>query len=192
MRERGTSLRAAHLVLWSSPILLLVLVFTMTNPTTSTRKPPTARAGRGSSSSTTTSAVTTPTANAPAVRSTVTTAATTTVAPRPTFAAQSSTKTVVTEPATAPATATATTPYAGVRGSLIGRLGPIGAVVDLPLQGPGSWIVQATAKISATLTCDGPSQAVVGVVSIAGLTACDLRLTSWSATPMTWQVVPTP
>ncbi len=115
------------------------------------------------------------------------TAPTSTTIVTPKFVAPFSTPTVATAPWNASGA-----DVGQPTGSLTGQLGPVGAVVDVPLQGPGSWIIQATAPVLKALSCGGPAQAVTGLVSVSSLTMCDLQLTSLSPTQVTWQVVATP
>ena len=186
MMLRVTSLRATHLVLWSSPILLLVLVFSVSG------SPKTIASARGA-------ATDKPATSHRAIRTT-TEATTSTMAttdpraaltPRALATAASDAPSPMTTAATAPPAASSLVASA-VSGSLVGDLASAGASEDVPLQGPGTWLVQSSAPMLAQLSCPGSTQPVSTMLSINALVACRLHLISTSADPVRWQIVPTP
>ena len=180
MVSRRFSFRSAHLLMWSSPLLLLVLVFTLTGSTPSVAKqrPDTV------STPVTTIRPTTSTKRAP-----VTTTSTTT--PPPANEASGShyvSSTSSTVKSTAPE------PVANVpSGATGGNLGPALRVVDVPLQGPGSWTLSASAQTSDLLVCATTSQTVDTSITVENNQSCQLEITSTSpGVSLTWQLIPTP
>src|ERR1700686_759711 len=131
------SLKSAHLLMWSSPLLLLVLVFTLT--ATSTPRAHVASSPPPSSTSPVTTLL-------PTKVPVTTTSIATTTRPTP----------VIVTANTPPTTWSVAKSYSGVTtttvkpvapisnasamsGELSGTLGPGFETVDLPLQGPGDW-----------------------------------------------------
>ncbi len=192
MMPRVTSLRATHLVLWSSPILLLVLVFSVSGSPktiTSARGAATNKPAMGHRTVPTTTEMTTSTLAATAPRP----ARTSSVAPtrRALATATSDAPSPTTTAATAPRAASSLVASAA-SGALVGDLVSAGATEDVPLQGPGTWLVQSSAPMLAQLSCPGSTQPVSTTLSINALVACRLHLISASAGPVRWQIVPTP
>src|SRR5665213_908869 len=154
------SLRSAHLVMWSSPLLLLVLLFTLT----ATSKPST-RLVIVHAPSTTTSVV----------RST-----TTTMTNETRFAV--ATSSIVRSPAHAPSVSVSS-------GVVTGALSRAFAVAVVPLRGPGTWTLSSSAPIIAQLLCPNVSGPVNALVVVNGVQSCQLKLTSANAeVSPTWQL----
>ena len=193
MMLRVTSLRAAHLVQWSSPILLLVLVFTVSSPPKVVAR--TSRVAsrdevrvvrlKPTTTTTATSRSTTPTEPVP---TTITTTPSTRTA---TATARSSSPSLTTTAAIEPSPASSLIGGAA-SGALVGSLPSAGATEEVPMQGPGTWTVQSSAPMLEQLTCSGSTVVVGGSISIDTLTTCRLLLTSQSVGPVHWQIVPTP
>lgn len=189
MMFRVTSIRAAHLVLWSSPILLLILALTVTSPRTTVP---------------TSSPTTTQHPQRETLRSAPRARPTTSVIPSPTtpptVAASTVPRSPITRLASPSATsidATAQSPVSplivgAASGAIVGTLDSVGSVEDVPLQGPGTWVVQSSAPMSATLTCSGTDRLVALTVNIDSIATCRLRLTNASTGRVRWQIVPVP
>ncbi|MFI5035928.1 MAG: hypothetical protein ACHQFZ_06965 [Acidimicrobiales bacterium] len=180
MARSPHSLPGAHVLAWSSPLLLLVLLFTVSARTTPSPGPPTSP----------TESVTTTSTNRPP----------TTTVPRPT--------TTVPKPTTLPTTVTTARPFASATvssaklparalnvsaasGALTGTLSPGFAVAVVPLHGPGEWTLGGSPTVTAVLVCPSVSGPVVGAVVINGPQSCQLELSSSDvAASPTWQLVP--
>lgn len=174
MARSPHSFSGAHVLAWSSPLLLLVLLFTVTS-----RTPPATTSGAASTVGPTTTSRPSPTTTGrPAVPPTRPPA--TTSEPRSSVATASNGR----SPASALSESVAS-------GSLEGTLSAGFAVAVVPLQGPGTWTLGGSSTISALLDCPSVSGPVVGVVVIADRQSCQLELTSTNveASP-TWQLTP--
>ena len=182
MASHRYSFRSAHLVMWSSPLLLLVLVFTLTN---STKTPDATTAHHPSPDQTSTSAppATTSTVAASTTTTTATTATTTTseASATPSYSATGSTATPV-----APASGSNVS-----SGGLEGNLDHAFPVAVVPLQGPGTWTLVTSAAVRSLLNCATTSSSVTGRVVIAQSQSCQLEITSSNPeVSQTWQLVP--
>ncbi|MFZ1062018.1 MAG: hypothetical protein WAN30_00920 [Acidimicrobiales bacterium] len=177
MTKSRFTLRGAHLLMWSSPLLLLVLVFTLTSSGTTPaahRRANDARASKISiTASTTTTSAPTPT-SAPSTTTTLTIGA-------PYDDATSST--VVT---------TAPTPSANVaNGDLEGLLTSTLRVVDIPLQGPGVWNLTTTSPSLDQLNCPSSSRSISGSVVLLTNLQCQLQIASaTTGASLTWLLIP--
>ncbi len=201
------SLTSTHWVMWSSPVLLLVLVFTWTASSSSTPAhhlgalsgtPPTTRPTGASLTPSTTIPVTSTTS--PAGRATVRAPARATrrrkVPPRhPTPTALStnaarvkSSSSVTDSNAKSNVSASAANGSSGV----VGQLSATFNVADVPLQGPGTWEVATSAPASVTLTCAGAVITVDEEFVIAAHTTCLVELTAEAPNHfVTWELTPT-
>jgi hypothetical protein len=199
------TLKSTHWVMWSSPVLLLVLVFTWTAsssstpahhleaqsliPTHSTETPRTPS---------TTIAVTTTTS--PDRRAKVRVHAT---ASLPTISVKA---TIATIPPTSAervkssSGATDSNVRSNVNASVAsassgvvsGQLSPALRVADVPLRGPGTWMVAMSAPASVTLTCEGTAITVNGQFVIAAHTTCQVTITAAASNHfVTWELTPT-
>ncbi|MBW4077559.1 MAG: hypothetical protein HIU84_03410 [Acidobacteria bacterium] len=189
MPDLRSPFRAAHLVMWSSPLLLLILVFTLTNasntPTTSSTQissTTTFVATHNATSSTTTTERATTHQTAPIVVST-------TSVP---FAAAPS-ETYVT-PTSSIAKSIALAPNKNVSsGALAGTLSVAQPVVDIPLEGPGSWSIATSAPALEVLACGGSTQSVAVQFTITLHQSCQLVITSTNhEVRPSWRLIPTP
>jgi isoaspartyl peptidase/L-asparaginase-like protein (Ntn-hydrolase superfamily) len=64
-------------------------------------------------------------------------------------------------------------------------------VADVPLQGPGTWIVATNAAASVTLTCAGTTIAVNQQFVIAAHTACQVTIMAQAPNHLvTWELTP--
>ena len=181
------SLRSAHLVMWSSPLLLLVLLFTLTatskpstrlvivhEPSTVSSTNPTTTQPAVVSSTTTSTAPTTTTS---LVRST-----TSTMTNETHFAV--ATGSIVRSPARAPSVSVSS-------GVVTGALSRAFAVAVVPLRGPGTWTLSSSAPIIAQLLCPNVSGPVNALIVVNGVQSCQLKLTSANAeVSPTWQLTP--
>src|SRR5674476_503294 len=160
------SLRSAHLVMWSSPLLLLVLLFTLT----ATSKPST-RLVIVHEPSTVSS--TSPTTTQPEVvnSTTTSTAPTTTTSMTNETHFAVATGSIVRSPARAPSVSVSS-------GVVTGALSRAFAVAVVPLRGPGMWTLTSSAPITAQLLCPDVSGPVNALIVVNGAQRCQLKLTS--------------
>ena len=199
MARRRFTLRTSHLLMWSSPLLLLVLVFTLnsrplhatttTTTTTTTATTTTLRPLRTSTSTTAHTPTSTGLAIAPH------TPATSSTAPTPT-----STSTITTTPTTSsPVVATTSVPRAH---SSVSTTTSVVASVSaenrtgvltldspeavFPLRGPGQWSVVADHAVTTELICGSQSRDVVGTVRVAATQTCQLAITIATGAPTSW------
>src|SRR5664279_911698 len=180
------SLRSAHLVMWSSPLLLLVLLFTLT----ATSKPSTRlvivhEPSTVSSTSPTTTkpaVVSSTTSTAPTTTTSVMRSTTTTMTNETHFAV--ATGSIVRSPAHAPSVSVSS-------GVVTGALSRAFAVAVVPLRGPGTWTLSSSAPINAQLLCPNVSGPVNALIVVNGVQSCQLKLTSANAEASpTWQLTP--
>lgn len=174
--------------MWSSPLLLLVLVFTLTNSTNAAIKPPATTHPGTLSAPTSLSPVTTlrlASATTTTSTRTSTTTSTTTTAPvtigAPYVSATNSSALPV-----------ALAPSASVSsGALGGRLTSAFPVATVPLQGPGSWTLATGAGVQSELVCANVSVQIATRVTIATDLSCQLEITSSKpGVSQSWQLTP--
>ncbi|HEY5104220.1 MAG TPA: hypothetical protein VII65_04160 [Acidimicrobiales bacterium] len=188
------SLKSTHWVTWSSPVLLVVLVLTLT----ATSKPtsPAASASRTTTSLTPTRApkkTVEPTTTLPVANVTPPTT-------RPT-----STSTLVAIPTTtsrnvansSSKTGSSVKPVAVASGetvgsgALSGQLTPSFNVADVPLDGPGTWSLVTSAPADATLQCANALASVQSQVIVAAKESCQFIIkTIIPSSSLTWQLTP--
>ncbi len=180
MASRRRLPRGAHVLMWSSPLLLLVMLFTLsatsTVPSTSTSTPP--------------SGPTTSTSRAPSTSTT--TGPTTTVAGRP--STPSPTTTLASSgPRSSSSTAGSGPPAASAaawrprNGALSGTLREGGSVA-VPLGGPAHWRLQSGEPVIATLRCPLATTSILGTVEVPSHATCQLELHAPATT--TWTLIP--
>jgi hypothetical protein len=188
MARKLSSLRSAHLLMWSSPLLLVVLVFTLTSNTS----PRTTQTLNRPLTTTTTS---TPTVM-PTSPTTTTTITTTTTLLQKKLPAVIATRTpnkkkysVVTGSS---AGNVAPAPSVTVSTSVLsGSLSSAFAVADVPLRGPGLWTLATSYPIGAQLLCASRTVSVSRRVVIMTSQSCQLQLTSKNPeVSPTWQLTP--
>src|ERR1019366_3082223 len=171
------SIRSAHLVMWSSPLLLLVLLFTLT----ATSKPSTRLVIVHEPSTVSSTSPTTTTLAV--VGSTTSTAPTTTTMTNETHFAVA-TSSIVRSPAHAPSVSVSS-------GVVTGALSRAFAVAVVPLRGPGTWTLSSSAPIIAQLLCPNVNGPVNALIVVNGAQSCQLKLTSANAeVSPTWQLTP--
>src|SRR5271170_7741838 len=144
MSRSPFSLKSAHLLMWSSPLLLLVLVFTLTAsspsaPEVSLRPPSSTSPATTLIPNTTTTTSTTKTSTPVIVTAKITTS---TLSVATSF---SNVTTSSAKPAAPIANGNA------MSGALSGTLEPGIESVDVPLLGPGDWTLTASATTNQTL-----------------------------------------
>ena len=200
MAKTQKSLKGSHILMWSSPLLLGVLVLTFS----ATSNP----GGLSGSSSTSPVSVGTPTRHSPPTTSTEVKrahtgthpgiAATTTPVPVKTYQPVPTTR-----PARAGGSANSTgstvSPLAspaGVRtlsGVVSGQLTPSFAFADVPLQGPGSWQFVASAATRSSLHCAAQTSEVSDLVVVGPGQTCQFEIQANGATTsINWQLTPRP
>ncbi len=187
MSRTPFSLKSAHLLMWSSPILLLVLVFTLT-----------ATSPRGHAASSPPPSSTSPVTTQVPV-STTSTIATSTPS-TPVIVAAKTTKTTRTTSSVArnysDATTSSVKPVAPISnanamsGELSGTLAPGIESVDVPLLGPGNWTLSTSAATDQSLSCGSDASPVVNQVVVGSGQSCQLEITSTSTGTSTWQLTP--
>src|ERR1035437_144804 len=180
------SLRSAHLVMWSSPLLLLVLLFTLT----ATSKPSTrlvivhepSTVFSTSPTTTTPAVVGSTTSTAPTTTTSVVRSTTTTITNETHFAV--ATSSIVRSPAHAPSVSVSS-------GVVTGALSRAFAVAVVPLRGPGTWTLSSRAPINAPFLCPNVSGPATALIVVNGVQSCQLKLTSANAeVSPTWQLTP--
>jgi len=173
--------------MWSSPVLLLVLVFTLTSATTSKTSPTIAATTQPRTTTTTFETRTVPTTVPTTTRfasPVVTTVPTT--EPTPMIDNNYSSVTRST------AKPVASVPNANaMNGALTGTLGPTLVVVAVPLRGPGTWTLTSSASTSQILSCGSVTSPVTSQVVVGDAQICQLEITSTSGEASTWQLTPT-
>ncbi len=185
MARRPLPPRGTQLVMWSSPILLLVLVFTLTaHPTSASRR--VARTPTQAHHRATTLAGTPTTASTTTV---VTTTSTTVPPPRLSSGATSG----ATYAAPIATTAKSFAPDASANASsgvIAGHLTITDNVAVVPLDGPGTWTLAASHPLVAQLQCPSASTPVNQQITIDAPLSCQLELIATTATA--WTLAPRP
>ena len=183
MARKLSSLRSAHLLMWSSPLLLVVLVFTLT----SHASPRTTQTLNHLSTTTSTMPIVVPTSP--------TTTTTTTLLQKKTpavTAAPTPSKKKYSAVTGSNATNVAPAPGTTVSNSVLsGSLSSAFAVADVPLRGPGLWTLATSTPITAQLLCTSRTVSVSRRVVIMTSQSCQLQLTSMNPeVSPTWQLTP--
>ena len=179
--SRRTPLKATHVLMWSSPVLLLVLVFTLGSNSGGAR-PLSTTTTTAPMQSTTSIAHTTTT-----VRTVTTTVPETT--PPTTLPARSGSAapTTTTVPAHAPTHGTSAT-NAAVAGTLSASLNE----VAVPLSGPGTWTLTTTGATTQRLYCSSQSTPVNATVVVGAGVTCQFEIAATDpGAPLTWQLTRT-
>ncbi len=185
------SLQSTHWVMWSSPLLLLILVFTLT----ASRSTPHVSAARPIT--TTTQGMTTRVSTNSSAR------------PRPVKTSTTSTTPVIRTLTTVPSTnvrhanvssnmtASNVKPVANARaesvasGALTGRLSPSFDVADVPLAGPGTWSIATSSPARTTVQCTNVETQVQTQIVVGANESCQLIIRAVTrATSLTWQLTP--
>ncbi len=188
------SLKSTHWVTWSSPLLLLVLVFTLTASSSTPRvtsSPPisttTLRVTTGLSSTTT---------STPArVLAVTTTTTSTTLASRPLLTIAATNSPSVNSSSNEIASSVKPVAFAhavsATSGALTGRLRPSFDVADVPLEGPGTWLIATSSQARTTVQCANLETAVQTEIVVGSKESCQLIIRAVSpATSLTWQLTP--
>ncbi len=188
MARRPLAPRGTQLVMWSSPILLLVLVFTLTaHPTHPSRRAP--RAATGTTVATGTTRTRRPNASTSGAPATTPTTSTTIPSPRPPRAPTSGAR--YTAPIATIARSFAPSASANASNDAIaGHLTTTDNVAVVPLDGPGAWSLDANHPLVAQLQCPSTSTPVNQQVTIDGPHTCQLELVATTTTA--WTLAPRP
>ena len=191
------SLKSTQWVMWSSPILLLVLVFTLSASTGSPR----ARASSThavTTSSTSTVASTTLTTTPPTTP--VTTSAATPTTPT-TSPSTNRVTTLSTNGQRAVNSSSATASNVGFvasapaesasNGALRGTITPAEGLAAVPLAGPATWTLTASATVASSLECGGATVVVTSPFVVGGGEDCQLTLVpNQPSSSVTWELTP--
>ncbi len=192
MSDLRSPFRAAHLVMLSSPLLLLILVFTLTNASSSPN-----------TSSTSTSSMRAITTTNPASAPTTTRTSTTVVSTLQRRISRVTTTTRVPYVAMPGETYVAPTssivrplalaPNKNVAsGVLAGTLSAAQPVADVPLEGPGSWMITTSSPTLGVLVCAGSTYAVATRFTLTLHQDCQLMITSTDHEVLpSWRLTPT-
>lgn len=65
------------------------------------------------------------------------------------------------------------------------------SAVDVPLEGPGAWLLSASTPVASTLACPQANTTFASEVVIDSAQTCQLEISSTGATT-TWRLVPVP
>ncbi len=184
MAHRPPLPRGTQLVMWSSPILLLVLVFTLTTHPTNTPHRP--------ARSTPVTTQHRERVAAPGAATTASSATTTTVtSPHPRPARTSTTGATYAAPIASTARSFAPDVSASAsRGVIVGRLTAASNVAVVPLAGPGTWSLATSVPLVAQLQCPSASSSVTRRITIHGPHDCQLELVATTTTA--WSLAPRP
>lgn len=63
-----------------------------------------------------------------------------------------------------------------------------GHTEDVPLQGPGAWVLSASAPVASRLACPRANASVANQIVIANAQTCQLTITSTSRATTAWQL----
>ena len=162
MLSKLTSLRGAHLVLWSSPLLLLILVFTLSSQNQSHPQP-----------------------------SVIQTTSVTTMQLPTTIPVTTLPKHVVatTVPRYSAPTTTTVPVHAPPTGALNGVITSSESSLNVPVNGPGMWVFSASLPTNVVLVCAQTTTIIVSKVTITTNQECQLELSSQGSS--VWQLLPT-
>lgn len=187
MTRTGSPRWGSQLVMWSSPVLLLVMLFSMTTSARAQRSPHVTVSPRGETTSR--EARSTSTTVTPSTSTTTTTPSSTTTAPAPSPARRASNS------------FTATASNESSNGSGVGVNVSSGVVagvlaggqaVDVPLNGPGSWTLAASAPVLTRLVCPRANTSFADLVVIDTSQTCQLLVTSSTSSATSWRLAPRP
>jgi hypothetical protein len=202
------SLKSTHWVMWSSPVLLLVLVFTLTASSSSTPPrhldsltvpPESAPLHTRTPSPPTTTAPVTTTTSPISHRKRATTTRHVADTTSPTYVSTPSAPTTIAVPDKNSSGVTVSNVKSSVNASadsassgvVSGQLNPTLDVADVPLRGPGTWNVATSAPVTVTLTCAGATIAVDGQFEIAPRTTCQVTIATMAPNrSVTWELTP--
>src|SRR5665213_15684 len=196
MTRSPFSLKSAHLLMWSSPLLLIILVFTLTTGSTP-RVPAASSRPPSSTSPVTTQVPNSTTSTIPTTRASVPVIVTA-KATAPTQTAPSTTRsTSSVDNSFSSVTTTTAKPVAptsnanAMSGELSGTLNPGFESVDVPLLGPGNWTLSSSGPTSQSLNCGADTSPVELQVVVGSNQSCQLEITSTSVGPsLSWQLTP--
>ncbi len=202
MTRRRFTLRISHLLMWSSPLLLLVLVFTLNSrplhATTTSLVPttiaPTIARARRATTTTKTPSRTDPTTPTPTNTGHLPVSTRT----RPSLPVTSNYPTTTTTPSVVATTSVphvpssfATAPNAGSNVNSEDRAGSLtlnSPEVLFPLRGPGKWLLAADHPITSELICGTRSLAVGAIVHLSTPNNCQLAITIATGAPTSWNL----
>jgi hypothetical protein len=187
MARTNSSRWGSQLVMWSSPVLLLVMLFSMTSSARTQRSTHAPFAPRQVTTSVAPATPTTSTSSTTTSASTVPTSTTATAPARPTTRAANSFTATASSASSNGSGAAANVSNGAVTGVLAG-----GQVVDLPLNGPGSWGLTASAPVLTRLVCPRANTSFSNLIVIDSAQTCQLMITSSTSSATSWRLAPQP
>jgi len=188
------SLKSTHWVTWSSPLLLLVLVFTLTASSSTPRvkairsiATTTPRVTTRDSSTTTSPPARSLPANSPTTSTTLAIRPLSTVpstnAPHASFSSN--------EIASSVGPVANAHAESAASGALSGRLRPSFEVADVPLVGPGTWSITTSSPARITMQCANLEARVQTQIVVGSKETCQLIIAGVTPeTSLTWQLTP--
>ena len=187
------SLKSTHWVTWSSPLLLLVLVFTLTASNSTPRviaAPPATTTSR-----VTTDFPSTTTSTLARVIAVTTTTTSTTLASRPLSTVPSTNAPSANSSSNEIASSVKPVAFAhavnATSGALTGRLQPSFEVADVPLEGPGTWLITTSSPARTSVQCANLATRVQTQIVVGSKESCQLIIRAISPeTTLTWQLTP--
>jgi len=196
MAKTRKSLKGSHILMWSSPLLLGVLVLTLTTTAIPTRPltgltsslPSTTRRPPATTTSVTTVKVPTATSTSTTLE---TVAVPTTLVPVPTTATPRNSG--YSKPSDSTANRTAPSKGVAAAGVVSGLLSTSFDFADVPLQGPGTWQFASNGATGQSLHCGAQSSTILTSVVVGSDQTCQLEIQAGNiTTPISWQLTPRP
>ena len=181
--------RGAHLLMYSSPLLLIVMIITLPS---ATKTHVALRPANVAHVVTTTTLENTTTTYAPAhSKATNPTTPTTSVAPRAATPVPKRLSAITTN---LTVSASASAPDDNVASSEVeGLVSPLSPVAVIPLQGPGIWTITTSSPSVNEMVCASTTRRVESFVALLSAQSCQLQVTSvTSGASLSWLLTPAP
>ncbi|HUV57675.1 MAG TPA: hypothetical protein VMV96_02595 [Acidimicrobiales bacterium] len=187
MASPHNSMKGTRILMWSSPVLLLVLVLTLTTSTAPS-------SGHSGHNAVSTRPITPSSTTSPEARPTTATTTTITTLSKaasvvttvPPSASSFGVKSSIAKPLVSAANIVMST------GAISGQLTKQFGVADIPLQGPGTWTLTTSDVTSQSLHCGSQMTPVATRVVIGASQACQFEISaSTPSSPINWQLSPT-
>lgn len=187
MTQTSSSRWGAQLVMWSSPVLLLVMLFSMTTSARAQRSP---HVSVEVAPTTSPASIPTTTSLAPAsttstLRRAPRTPPASTKPSRPATHATNFSAATASNESSSGSGVGASVSNGVVAGVLAG-----GQVVDVPLNGPGTWEIWASAPVATRLVCPRANTSFADLVVIDRSQTCQLLITASTTSATSWRLAP--